>query len=316
MGRYIIQRVALGLAILLVAISVLYALMITLPGDPTTVFLGPRATDEMRAVFSERLGLNNPVPVQILQFWGRIFSGDLGEDVLRNRPVATPVFAALPNTLILVLASIGWSAALGILLGAFSAACRNSLVDRVTGVLSVAMLAAPSFVVALWSLLIFAVVLNWFPAIGAGEHGDLADRIHHLVLPSFAIGLAWVGYIARIVRASMLEVMGENHIRTARAFGLPPHKIIYRYALRIAVLPAVSVLGVGVGGLLSSAVFAEIVFARPGIGRLIYESVISRNYPVVMGSMLVAIAFFVMCTLAADLVNAMLDPRLRTSKKS
>lgn len=316
MGRYILQRVALGLAILVVAISALYAFMISLPGDPTTVLLGPRATDEMRAVFSERMGLNKPLPVQIVEFWGRVLTGDLGEDVLRKRPVATPVFEALPFTLVLILTSIGWSATLGIVLGAFSAAYRNSLIDRVTGVLSVAMLAAPSFVIALWSLLIFAVILNWFPAIGAGERGDIADQIQHLVLPSFAIGLAWVGYIARIVRASMLEVMGENHIRTARAFGLPPHKIIYQYALRIAVLPAVSVLGVGVGGLLSSAVFAEIVFARPGIGRLIYESVVSRNYPVVMGSMLVAIGFFVLCTLVADLVNAMLDPRLRTSKQS
>lgn len=312
MMRYIFQRILLGLLIMVVAMSALYAVMVSLPGDPASVLLGPRATEEMLAAFSEKMGLNDPVFTQILSFWGRILQGDLGYDVLRNRPVSVPVMAALPNTLILIGTAIAWSATLGIMLGAFSAAHRGTLIDRITGVLSVGFVAAPSFVVALWSLLIFAVTLNWFPAIGVGEKGDWVDQFHHLVLPAFAIGLSWVGYMARIVRASMLEVLGENHIRTARAFGLAPAKVIYGYALRVAVLPAVSVLGVGIGGLLSSAVFAEIVFARPGIGKLIYASVISRNYPVVMGSMLVAIVFFVLCTLIADLINAKLDPRLRS----
>jgi peptide/nickel transport system permease protein len=314
MLRYFMQRMALGLAILVVAVSALYAFIVALPGDPTSVLLGPRATDEMRVLFTQRMGLDKPLPMQIVDFWVRVLQGDLGDDVMRNRPVAVPVFNALPYTLILIFSAIAWSATLGVVLGAFSAAYRNSLVDRITGVLSVGMLAAPSFVVALWSLLLFAVTLKWFPAIGVGERGDLPDQLHHLALPAGAIGLGWVGYIARIVRASMLEVLSENHIRTARAFGLPPRRIIYGYALRIAVLPAISVLGVGIGGLLSSAVFAEIVFARPGIGRLIYDSVISRNYPVVTGSMLVAIAFFILCTLAADLANAALDPRLRRKR--
>ena len=129
---------------------------------------------------------------------------------------------------------------------------------------SVSAIAVPSFVVALYSLLVFAVALRWLPAIGAGEAGDLGDQLRHLVLPAFAIGLGWVGYIARLVRASMLEVMGENYIRTARAFGLPERRIVYRYALTVAILPTVALLGVGIGNLLSGAVFAEIVFARPG----------------------------------------------------
>lgn len=314
MARYLMQRLALGVAILVVAISALYAVMVSLPGDPTSVLLGPRATEAMREAFTERMGLNDPIPIQILNFWGRILSGDLGHDVMHDRPVSAPVLNALPYTLALILTAIAWSASLGILLGAFSAVHRNTWLDRLTGMLSVGMLAAPSFVVALWSLLFFAVTLKWFPAIGAGERGDPLDQLHHLVLPALAIGLAWVGYIARIVRASMLEVMGETYIRTARAFGLPRRKVVYDYALRVAILPAVSVLGVGVGGLLSSAVFAEIVFARPGIGRLIYDSVISRNYPVVMGSMLIAIAFFVLCTLTADFINALLDPRHREKR--
>jgi peptide/nickel transport system permease protein len=157
------------------------------------------------------------------------------------------------------------------------------------------------------------VELNWFPAIGAGERGDLGDQLAHLVLPSFAIGLGWVGYLARLVRASMLEVLGENHIRTARAYGLPERRIVFRYALRLAVLPTVALLGVGIGHLLSGAVFAEIVFARPGAGKLVFDAVVTRNFPVVSGAVLVTTALFTLCTLAADLLIAWLDPRVRAN---
>ena len=176
---------------------------------------------------------------------------------------------------------------------------------------TVGAIAVPSFVVALYSLLLFAVWLRWLPAIGAGEPGDSWDQLLHLILPAFAIGLGWVGYLARLVRASMLEVLGENHIRTARAFGLPEHLIVYRYALKIAILPTVTLLGVGAGNLLSGAVFAEIVFARPGVGKLIYDMAITRNYPVVQGAVLVTTILFVLSALLADLLNAWLDPRVR-----
>lgn len=314
MLHYALQRIALALAIIFVAISALFAVMVALPGDPTSVLLGPRATPEIRESFRLRMGLDDPVIVQIFNFWGRVLQGDLGFDHFRNRSVASAVMAALPHTIALVFGAIFWSATLGILLGAFSADRRGTWLDRAVGVLSVGFLAVPSFVVALYSLLIFAVTLRWFPSIGAGEPGDILSRIQHLVLPSLAIGLAWVGYVARIVRASMLEAMGESFVRTARAFGIPRRRVVYGYALRVAILPAVQVLGVGIGGMLSSAVFAEIVFSRPGIGTLIYDSVSARNYPVVMGSMLVAIAFFVTCALIADLINATLDPRHRTRR--
>jgi peptide/nickel transport system permease protein len=169
----------------------------------------------------------------------------------------------------------------------------------------------PSFVVALYSLLIFAVYLKWLPAIGAGRDGDLLDQLQHLILPSFAVGLGWVGYLARLVRASMLEILGENHIRTARAFGLPERTIVLHYALRLAILPTVALLGVGIGYMLSGAVFAEIVFARPGVGKLIFDAVITRNYPLVMGSVIMTTIIFVICTTVADLVSAFLDPRIR-----
>ena len=231
-----------------------------------------------------------------------------------NRPVTTIVFEQVPHTLVLILFSIFWSATLGIALGCYSAVNRNTLGDRLAGILSVSVIAVPAFVVSLYSLLIFAVQLKWFPAIGAGEKGDIADQIWHLILPSLAIGLSWVGYISRLVRASMLEVLGEGHIRTARAFGLPDSWVTYRYALRLAILPTITVIGVGMGFLLSAAVFTEIVFSRPGLGKLVIDSITTRNYPVVMGSVLISTLIFVASTTLADIANAILDPRTRAAK--
>jgi peptide/nickel transport system permease protein len=307
------KRIGLALVIVLVAMTMLFSMIYVVPGDPASIALGPRATPEMKAQLTARMGLDRPLPVQLANFVGGVFRGDLGLDVWSNRSVAAIVFEALPHTLALTALGLGWSVALGIVLGCFSATHRGGWLDRAIGVLSVSAIAVPSFVVALYSLLVFAVALKWLPAIGAGEAGDLGDRLRHLVLPAFAIGLGWVGYIARLVRASMLEVMGENYIRTARAFGLPERRIVYRYALTVAILPTVALLGVGIGNLLSGAVFAEIVFARPGLGKLIYDSVLNRNYPVVMGAVLVTTILYVLATLIADLLAALLDPRVRAN---
>ena len=311
MLKFMVKRLALAVVIALLSVTLLFIIVHLIPGDPARTMLGPRATPELIADLEVRMGLDQPLPVQILIFFGNMLRGDLGMDMFSNRPVATIVFEQLPYTLALIFASITWSAALGIFLGCYSAVRRNSLADRITGVLAVSFIAAPAFVIALYSLLLFAVKLRWFPAIGAGEPGDIADQLWHLVLPSFAIGLSWVGYIARLVRASMLEIMGEGHIRTARAFGLPERWITYRYALRLAILPTITVIGVGMGFLLSAAVFAEIVFARPGIGKLVIDSITTRNYPVVMGSVLVSTILFVASTTLSDIVNALLDPRIR-----
>jgi peptide/nickel transport system permease protein len=311
MLKFITQRSLLALLILVLAVALLFAMIHMMPGDPASVILGPRATPELIAELNQRMGLDQPMLVQLGRFYAGLAQGDLGLDVFSNRAVADIVFEQLPYTLVLVLVAIGGATLLGIPLGCFSAIKRNSLLDRVTAVLSVAFIAIPSFVVALYLLLLLAVKWRWFPAMGAGESGDLADQAHHLVLPAVALGLGWVGYIARLVRASMLEVMEENHIRTARAFGLPERTIVIHYALRIAVLPTVTILGMGIGAMLSGALFAEIVFSRPGIGKLLHEAVVTRNYPVVMGSVLVTTTFFVLSTLISDIINAVLDPRLR-----
>lgn len=311
MLAYLVKRIGLAIAIVAVAVTTLFAMIHMVPGDPASVILGPRATPELREAVRLRLGLDDPFIVQIGTFFGNVLTGDLGTDLVRDRPVAEIVLNQLPNTVVLILAAIGWAALLGIPLGSYSAIRRNSIADRIIAVLSVSFIAVPYFVVSIYTLLIFAVELRWFPAIGIGEPGNLADQAWHLVLPAFAVGLSWVGYIARMVRASMLEVLGENHIRTARAFGLSEARIVFRYALPIAVLPTVTILGVGIGYLVSSAVFAEIVFSRPGIGSLLYEAVGQRNYPLVMGGVLVTTILFVISTTIADLINAALDPRSR-----
>ncbi len=310
---YFGKRVLLGIVIVMLAVTVLFCMIHLVPGDPARILLGPRATEQMLATMSMRMGLDQPLPIQILKFFGNIFRGDLGMDVITKRPVAEIVFGQLPYTLWLILSAIAFAAAIGIPLGCYSALHRNTLIDRITGILSIACITAPAFVVALYSLLIFSVTLQWFPAVGAGDKGDFMDQVSHLVLPAFAIGLSWIGYLARLVRASMLEVMSENHIRTARAYGLPDRVVVYRYALKLAVLPTVTVIGVGMGFLLSAALFTEIVFARPGIGKLIFDSITTRNYPVVMGSVLVSTVLFVVSTTLSDLVNAWLDPRIRAS---
>ena len=291
--------------------TLMFFMIHLVPGDPARILLGPRATPEMIADISMRMGLDQPLIIQLMKFLGNILKGDLGMDVISNRPVTAIVFGQLPYTLWLIFSAIFGAMLIGIPLGCYSALHRNTLADRISGVISVACITAPSFVVALYSLLIFAVTLKWFPSIGAGEKGDFFDQLAHLVLPAFAIGLAWVGYLSRLVRASMLEVMGENHIRTARAYGLTESTIIYRYALKIAILPTVTVIGVGMGFLISAAVLTEIVFARPGLGKLIIESITSRNYPVVMGSVLISTVLFVISTTISDLINASLDPRIR-----
>jgi peptide/nickel transport system permease protein len=311
MVGYALNRLGLALLIVLVAMAILVGMIHLVPGDPASIVLGPRATPELVAEFRARMGLDRALPVQLGLFMWHAMQGDLGRDLFTNLPVLTIVAAELPHTFALAALGLGWSVALGVPLGCFSAAYRNSWLDRIAGVAAVSAIAIPSFVVAIYSLLIFAVWLRWFPALGAGPAGEPLTQLWHLALPAFALGLGWVGYVCRLVRASMLEVLTENHIRTARAFGLTERRVIYRYALQIGILPTVTLLGTGMGRLLSGAVFIEIVFNRPGIGKLVLEAVNSRNYPIVLGAVLVTTIIFVLCTLASDLLAAALDPRVR-----
>ena len=311
MLAYAVNRLLLACLIVLVAMTILFSMIHLVPGDPASIVLGTRATPELVQQFRDRMGLDRPLPMQLLGFIGRALTGDLGRDLFTNAPVAGVVARELPHTFALAALGLGWSVLLGIPFGCLAAAMRNSWVDRIAGVAAVSTIAVPSFVVAIYMLLVFAVALRWFPALGAGPDGETLTQLWHLVLPSFALGLGWVGYICRLVRASMLEVLAENHIRTARAFGLPEGRILFGYALKLGILPTVTLLGTGTGRLLSGAVFIEIVFNRPGVGKLVLEAVNTRNYPIVLGAVLITTIIFVLCTLASDLAAAALDPRVR-----
>jgi len=308
---FIIRRVALALIILLVVAILLFAMMHMIPGDPTVVALGPRSTPEVREAFRQMMGLDRPIWEQLWIFLSRLSEGNLGEDVWSKRPVLVMIMEVLPYTVALAICSFVWAVVLGIVLGCVAVVHQGKWQDWLVGIVSVALVAVPSFVVALYSLLVFAVWLQWLPAIGAGEPGDIIGQLRALILPSFAIGLGWVGYMARIVRSAMLEAMGEAHIRTLRAFGVPEGKIIYSYALKQALLAVLSVIAIGFGGLLTGSVFAEIVFSRPGLGKLTYDAVMSRNYPVVMGTVLVTSALYVGAMIVSDVAAAWADPRIR-----
>ncbi len=315
MLKFCLRRIAIGFVIVVLAVSTIYILVQAAPGNPIAILAGPRATPEVIAQIEARFGLDKPMPVQVFKFVVSAFQGDLGIDIRTRRPVLDQVLEQMPYTIYLILASLALAAGLGIPLGCVAAIYQNSLADRLLGMLSVSVIAVPSLIIAIYGMILFAVHLRWLPAIGLGDRSDVLDQLHHLIMPTIAVGIGWVGYLARLVRAAMLEILTEDYITNARAFGLPERWIIYRYALRIAVAPTITVLGIGVGIMLGSAVFAEIVFARPGIGKMMYDAVNTRNYPVTMGVVLASTVLLVVATTLSDILNALIDPRIREAQE-
>ncbi|MGQ9368290.1 ABC transporter permease [Azospirillum sp. ST 5-10] len=311
MTGYVLRQMALSVGVLLTALLILFCLIYLVPGDPATIALGPRASEEQKEVFRQAMGLDRSIAVQAFHFLANLARGDLGTDLLTRQPVLVLVAASLPKTVTLALAGLGWAVLCGVPLGTVSALRPNGWIDGLIGVFSTAVIALPSFLLAIYALILFAVTLGWFPAMGAGESGDLGDQLLHLALPAFAVGIGWVGYIARLVRASLLETLHENHVRTYRAFGVSDARIALRFGLPIAMIPVVAVIGVGLGNLLSGAVLVEVVFSRPGLGSLAYDAVTSRNFPVLLGTVVVTTLLYVVANLATDVLAAFLDPRIR-----
>jgi len=297
------------------AILLLFVLMQFVPGDLISIMLGPRVTPELRQAFTERMGLDRPIPERLWLFFSNAVRGDFGTDVVSHRPIIDIVLEVLPNTLQLAFAAMVIGASLGVALGCIAALRPGSRLDTFLGIASVAFITTPSFVVAIFLLLIFSLALHWLPVTGAGDPASLSDRLAHLILPASALAIGWIGYVARLVRASLLEVLSEQHIRMMRAYGVPERRIVGRYALKLALVPLVAVLGLGIGDLISTSVFAEIIFARPGIGSLVYNSIMSRNYPLAQAGFLVFVLVYVISGLAVDIINSLLDPRIARSLK-
>ena len=309
--RYLASRLLTTLLTVVGAMALLFALTALVPGDPAAILLGPQASPETAARFIAEMGLDQPVYLRFLHFVGNLLRGDLGTDVVNGRRVAASVAAVLPYTVVLTGSAIALSMVLGVPLGAYAATRPGSWVDNVLAGVSVAFIAIPSFVVAILLLLVFSVWLDWLPVLGAGREGDWGDQALRLIMPTIALSIGWVGFIARLVRTSMLEVLNEPYIRTSRAYGLPAAAITYKYALKNAFIPPLAILGLGVGRLLGGAVLVEIVFARPGLGRLVLDAINARNYPVLQGAVLVVVVLFVATNLLTDLLYAVLDPRMR-----
>jgi peptide/nickel transport system permease protein len=308
---YLLKRLGMTAIVVLLLMVFLAVLVHLIPGDPVKTILGPRASEDLSQTVREEMGLDDPVPVQVYDFVTHALQGDLGEDFVSQVPVTTLIGEALPHTLILAAAGLGLAALIGIPLGVFASTRPNSIGDRMAGIVSISLITVPAYVAGLFLLLLFAVELDWFPAIGTGDFSDPVDYLKHLALPAIALALTWVGYLARLTRTSMFEVLNQNHIRTAQAFGLPDRRIYYKYALRNAIIPTVAVLGVGLGTLMGGAVFVEIIFTRAGLGTLILDSIQNRNFPIVRGAVLVIAVLFVFANLVADLTYRLLDPRIR-----
>jgi len=257
------------------------------------------------------MGLNQPIHIRLWRFFSNVLQGNLGIDIVSGKPVLKMILEVMPYTIALTFAAIVLAVLTGVPLGVYAATHRGSVLDNVLAFISVAFIAVPSFVIAIFLLLIFAIWLDWLPVLGTSRSGDWLDELRRMILPTVALALGWIGFIARLVRTSMLEVMGENYIRTSRAYGLSEGLITYKYALKNACIPTITILGLGIGRLLGGAVLIEIVFARPGLGRLIYSAISERNYPVVQGAVLVVVVIFVVVNLLVDLSYSAIDPRIR-----
>jgi peptide/nickel transport system permease protein len=315
MGRYLLKRLWMTALVVLLVTTALAGIVHVIPGDPVDLMLGPRASDELAARVRAEMGLDAPILKQVLDFLVGALQGDLGRDFVSNRPVTAMVASALPHTVILALTSLLMAATGGILLGVYAATHPNTWTDRVASLVSVSFVTMPSYVGGLFLLLVFAVQLGWLPAVGAGDMSNPAEYARHLVLPATALALTWIGYLARLVRASLLETLGANYVRVARAYGLSERLILYRYALKNALVPTVAMLGVALGNLVGGSVFVEVIFSRPGLGRLVFEAIGTRNFPVVRGGVLVVAVLFVVANLLADLSYRWLDPRIRVEQQ-
>jgi len=310
---YLVRRLAAALFVLLGVTVFLSVVVHLIPGDPVRSILGPRATPELSAAAREEMGLDRSVPGQVWMFVDGVLHGDLGNDFLSDVPVTQLIGQAIWNTFILAFAGLGLATLLGVLLGVLAATRPNSILDRVLGIVSVSLITVPAYLAGLILLLVFAVHFKLLPATGQGAESitaDPVDYVRHLILPAVALALGWTGYIARLVRSSMIEVLHSEFIRTMEAYGVPRRVIVFKYALKNGLIPTIAVLGVALGSTMGGAIFIEVIFNRPGLGNLIFKAIEDRNFPIVRGGVFVIAAVFILANLAADLSYRFLDPRV------
>jgi ABC-type dipeptide/oligopeptide/nickel transport systems, permease components len=313
--RFLIRRMVSAVPVLFVVSLVTFAIIAIVPGDVTAELAGAEATAEQRAVIRDQLGLNQPLYQQALRWYGNLLQGDLGHSYLLNMSVTDAVLERLPVTLSLAGLALVLAVVLGVLLGVLAAIRHDSWVDQ--GTMSVALigLSVPDFWLGLIMISVFSVGLAWFPTGGYVPFSeDALGWARSMALPSLALAFTQMGVIARMTRSSMLEVMGQDYIRTARAKGMRRHTVVFKHALRNALVPVITVIGVMTGVLLGGAVVIESVFSLPGVGRLIIGAIQRRDFPIIQGGLLITASLFVFVNILVDLAYGWFDPRVRNDR--
>ncbi len=304
MSRYVTRKL-LALPAMLLGVSLLVFLAIrALPGDPARLMAGPEATEEAVDAMRHRLGLDAPLPARYGAFLLGALRGDLGTSLRSQNPVVGEIASRIPATVSLALTAYGFAIVIGVSAGMLAAVCRDRWPDQAVMLFAIAGASVANFWLALMGMNFFAVRLGWLPLLGAGSWD-------HYVLPGFALGLLPTALIARMTRSSMIDVLGQDYVRTARAKGLRDRRVVGRHALRNALIPIVTIVGLNFGSVIGGAVVTETVFNWPGIGRLLVDAVRYRDYPVIEGVTLFAVTAVVLVNFAAEMLIAVLDPRIR-----
>jgi peptide/nickel transport system permease protein len=310
MYGFVLKRLALAVPVLLGIATIIFFLMFAIPGDPVQLLMGQHGDPETAATIRAELGLDKPLYVQYFRFIGRLLKGDLGRSYRQRREVTEILFERLPATLKLGTAALCIAVLFGITAGIIAALNRNRPVDGVVMVGSLVGISTPVFWLGLMLIVVFAVRLKWLPVAGYGTGGDL----RHLVLPAVSLSLVYLGYIARITRSSLLEVIGMEFLRTARAKGLGQRTAAVKHGLRNALIPIVTVIGLNFAGLLGGAVATETVFAWPGIGRAMVDAIRMRDIPVIEGGVILLSLSFVLINLLVDISYSFIDPRVKLER--
>jgi peptide/nickel transport system permease protein len=304
MLAYLARRLFASLGILLGVSLVTFCLTYMIPADPVAMIAGRTSTPEVREQIRRQLGLDRPLYLQYAQYASRLVQGDMGKSYARKSDVAPLIASRLPPTLLLMLGAILAELAIGLPAGIYAATRRGRFGDKLAMTLSFLTVSTPQFVLGLTLLYVFAYVVNWFPL---GGYGSLS----HLILPALTLGLAGGGWYSRMMRSSMIEVLRQDYIRTARAKGMPEWRVTMMHGFRNAVLPIIAMIGLDIGIFMSGVVVVENVFGWPGIGQLMWQAIQSLDIPIIMGITTVAAVFIVSGNLIADLLSPLIDPRIR-----
>ena len=312
MLRFTLRRIVISIPVLLLVSLLSFAIIWLVPGDPAAAFLDASATPAQLAAIRHQLGLDEPFYLQMLQWYGRILHGDLGESILLHRSVANAILERVPVTMSLAALALTFAVVMGILAGVVAAMRHGTWADQSIMSLALLGLSVPDFWLGMMLIFAFAVGLGWFPAGGyIAPSDDFAGWARCIALPAFSLAAAQLGFISRMSRSAMLEVLGQDYIRTADAKGLPWSAVVIRHGLPNALVPILTVAGIIAGGLLGGALVIEQVFSFPGVGRLIVDAVLSRDFPVIQGSLLFVALVYLVVNIVVDMLYAVVDPRVR-----